>query len=79
MESAKYRRLRDLSTAQRCLLAGLTAVQLGLASAAWADLARRDPADVRGPRRAWALAIAVNFAGPAAYFRFGRRTRDKEE
>jgi hypothetical protein len=48
-------------------------VQVGLAAAAWTDLARRAPAQVRGPKWRWAVLIAVNYAGPIAYFRWGRR------
>jgi Phospholipase_D-nuclease N-terminal len=49
-----------------------TTIQLGLAAAAWTDLARRPAVQVRGPKWRWALVIAVNYAGPLAYFRWGR-------
>jgi phospholipase D-like protein len=49
------------------------AVQFGLAATAWTDLARRAPAQVRGPKWRWAALIAINYAGPIAYFRWGRR------
>jgi hypothetical protein len=52
---------------------GAGAVQLALAGTAWFDLSRRPAAAVRGPKAAWAAAIGVNFAGPIAYLRFGRR------
>jgi hypothetical protein len=48
-------------------------VQISLAATAWVDLARRPAELVRGPKPAWALAIAVNFVGPIAYFTVGRR------
>lgn len=48
-------------------------VQFGLA-AAWTDLTRCAPAEVRGPKWRWAALIAVNYAGPIAYFCWGRRT-----
>jgi hypothetical protein len=44
----------------------------GRQKAAWADLARHHPAEVRGPKWRWAALIAVNYAGPIAYFRWGR-------
>ena len=47
-------------------------LQLGLAASAWADLARRSPESVRGAKWRWAVLIAVNYAGPLAYFRWGR-------
>jgi hypothetical protein len=70
------RRWSSLSRVQRRLvLAGATAE--GAAKvAALVDLARRPPAQVRGPKWAWAAALAlVNAFGgvPLAYFRFGRR------
>ncbi|WP_189210332.1 PLDc N-terminal domain-containing protein [Actinokineospora fastidiosa] len=66
---------RSLSREQRVAVIVLAAAQIGLAVAAWADLARRPASAVRGGKRGWAWAIAVNFVGPIAYFRYGRRTR----
>jgi hypothetical protein len=51
----------------------LAAVQLSLAATAWTDLIRRPARRVNGPKTVWALVIAVNFVGPLAYFRWGRR------
>lgn len=65
----------DLSAPEQAGLVVAASVQLALAAAAWADLAKR-PADlVRGPKLAWAAIIAVNFVGPIAYFVLGRRRR----
>lgn len=65
--------MSDLSPGGRrfIVLAGI--VQVTLAGAAWLDLLRRPAAEVRGPKPAWAAVIAVNFVGPLAYFRWGRR------
>ena len=65
-------RWRDLNGRQKTALSVTAVVQLGLAAAAWTDLARRAPAQVRGPKWCWAMVIAVNYAGPIAYFRWGR-------
>ncbi|REE71142.1 phospholipase D-like protein [Rhodococcus wratislaviensis] len=62
------------TTPQRAALVVAAAVQLGLAAAAWADLAKRDPREIRGSKTTWAALIAVNFIGPIAYFRWARRT-----
>ena len=43
-----------------------------MAATAWADLARRPAGQVRGPRWRRALLVAVNFAGPIVYVRWGR-------
>ena len=67
------RQWRDLNSWQKAAVSVSAVVQCGLAAAAWTDLARRPPAQVNGPKWRWAALIAVNYAGPAAYFRWGRR------
>jgi hypothetical protein len=67
------RRWADLSPRQRAAVLTLASVQLSLAVTAWTDLARRPARRVNGPKPLWALVIAVNFVGPLAYFRWGRR------
>jgi hypothetical protein len=58
---------------RRLLVMALVAVQVSLAVSAWTDLAQRPAEAVNGPKRRWALLIAVNVVGPLAYFRWGRR------
>lgn len=72
-ENSSQRRWSELSGGARAAVAVAGAVQFGLLGAALTDLARRDPALVRGRRWVWALVSLVNFVGPLAYFRFGRR------
>jgi hypothetical protein len=48
-------------------------VQLVLAGLAWSDLAHRPAKKVNGPKGVWAAVIAINFAGPIAYFIAGRK------
>jgi Phospholipase_D-nuclease N-terminal len=71
--SENRRRWADLTPRQKAAVVLSSVVQFGLAAAAWTDLARRAPAQVRGPKWRWALLIGVNYAGPIAYFRWGRR------
>jgi hypothetical protein len=66
------RRWRDLSTRQQVAIVLLGIVQLTLAGAAWRDLARRAPEDLRGPKWFWAAFIACNWVGPISYFSVGR-------
>lgn len=71
--NGRRRRWRDLTPPQRAAIIVSAIVQFGLAAAAWTDLAHRAPAQVRGPKWHWAALIAVNYAGPLAYFRWGRK------
>jgi hypothetical protein len=66
-------RWSDLTSRQQAAVLTLASVQLSLAATAWADLATRPAAAVNGSKARWALIIAVNFVGPIAYFRWGRR------
>lgn len=67
------RRWRDLSPRQQAAVLTLASVQLSLAATAWTDLAFRPAAEVNGRKPVWAAVIAINFLGPLAYFRWGRR------
>ena len=64
---------RDLTRRQQAFIVTSGAVEVGMAAAAWWDLARRPAEQVRGPKWCWGLAIAVNVVGPVAYFTVGRR------
>ena len=67
------KRWSDLSDREKTAILVAASIQISLAATAWVDLARRPSELVRGPKPAWALAIAVNFVGPIAYFTVGRR------
>ena len=62
----------DLTDRSKTVILVLASIQLSLAITAWIDLIRRPASQVRGSKVAWAAVIAVNFVGPAAYFRRGR-------
>jgi hypothetical protein len=64
----------DLSPRQRRLIVASAVVQVGLQAAALVDLVKRPAEQVNGPKAAWVAASFVNFAGPIAYFAFGRRS-----
>ena len=63
----------DMTTGQKVTVTVVGAVQVALAAAAWADLAKRPAAQVNGPKGVWVAVIAVNWVGPIAYFVGGRR------
>lgn len=73
MSIAKTRRWADLSPGVRRVVVVSGAIEVALAAAAWVDLARRPAAEVNGKKWWWALAILINYLGPIAYFRWGRR------
>ena len=63
----------DLTDRQRTVVLTLASIQVSLAATAWADLATRPADRINGRKAMWAAIIAVNFVGPLAYFRWGRR------
>lgn len=67
------KKLKDLSSGQKKGLGVLTGLQFLLAGAALRDIWRRPADTVNGSRGLWTLACGINFAGPIAYFLFGRR------
>ncbi|HKS46916.1 MAG TPA: PLDc N-terminal domain-containing protein [Amycolatopsis sp.] len=67
------KRWSELGPRARGLVAVASVAQVTLAATAWWDLAHRPASAVRGPKKAWAFAIAVNFIGPVAYLCYGRK------
>lgn len=68
------RRWDEMSSRRRVALIVLSLLQVSLAVAAWADLARRPAGQIQGRKRTWAAIIGINFVGPLLYFGRGRRT-----
>jgi hypothetical protein len=66
---------RELTSRQRQAMMIRGALQLGLLSAALADLRSRPASQVRGPKALWVAISCANYlgAGPIAYFLLGRR------
>jgi hypothetical protein len=73
MGKRSKRRWRDLTPRQQRAIAIAGAVQVGLQVAALADLRRRAAGELHGGKPLWVALSFVNFAGPLAYFAFGRR------
>ncbi len=70
---AKVKKWSDLTAGQQMAIAVAAGIQASLLIAALWDMWHRRPEEIRGDRRLWTLAAFVNFVGPLAYFRFGRR------
>jgi hypothetical protein len=70
---SKKKRWSDLSSGQRGAIVAVGVVQVSLLVAALRDLWRRPAEEVRGSKLLWLPICFVNFFGPLAYFRFGRK------
>ncbi|WP_436498289.1 PLD nuclease N-terminal domain-containing protein [Actinokineospora sp. HUAS TT18] len=70
------KRWSELSPTARAAVVVMGVVQVGLAAVAWTDLARRPRERVNGRKAVWAAVIGINFVGPLAYLRWGRRSVD---
>jgi hypothetical protein len=51
----------------------ILAAHLAVTSITWRDLRRRPDSEVRGSKRVWRAASALNTTGSVAYFLLGRR------
>ena len=55
------------------VLAAIAVVHLTVMALTWRDLRARPAGQVRGNKRIWQVASALNTIGSAAYWLFGRR------
>lgn len=69
----KFSKWQDLSKPQRLAVMILSIVQFTLLGAALWDLRKRPQEQIRGSKRLWMALAFVNWIGPLAYFKFGRR------
>jgi hypothetical protein len=58
------------------VFAGILAAHVAITSFTWRDLRRRSENEVRGSKRLWRVASALNTLGSMAYFLIGRRPID---
>jgi len=59
----------------KVVLATVAVVHLMVMALTWRDLRSRSAGQVRGPKKLWRVASALNTSGSAAYWLFGRRRR----
>jgi hypothetical protein len=57
----------------KLVLATIAVVHLTAVALTWRDLRSRPAGQVRGPKKIWQVASALNTTGSAAYWLFGRR------
>ncbi len=63
----------DMTPLQKRAIVGAGVLEVVLTSIALIDLAKRESAQVRGPKALWLLGIFVQPVGPIAYLSLGRR------
>lgn len=63
----------DLSPQKRATISIVGLVQVALLAAALIDIRRRPAEQIKGSKKLWTLVAFINFAGPIAYFVFGRK------
>jgi hypothetical protein len=63
----------DLTPGQQNAIKLLALTELIAKIAMLIDIRRRPASQIRGPKRLWRAAAAVNTIGPVSYFVFGRR------
>jgi hypothetical protein len=59
----------------KLVVAAIAAVHLTAVTLTWRDLRSRSAGQVRGPKKVWQAASALNTTGSVAYWLFGRRPR----
>lgn len=57
----------------KLVLATIAVVHLTAVALTWRDLRSRPAGQVRGPKKIWQVASALNTTGSVAYWLFGRR------
>lgn len=70
---AKKKQWSDMSRGQQVATVVSSIVQMALLAAALWDIRHRPADQIKGSKGAWTAASFINFAGPIAYFLFGRK------
>lgn len=65
--------MADKRKPSKLVLAVIGVVHLAVMTLTWRDLRSRPPGQVRGNKKFWRLASALNTTGSAAYWLVGRR------
>lgn len=69
----RSRRWNELTIIEKVGVIALGAIQVALFGAAQWDIRRRPASQISGSKALWTALAFINFAGPIAYFLFGRR------
>ncbi len=63
----------ELTGQEKVGVIGLSALQLALLGAALWDIRYRSATEINGKKWVWTMVSFLNFIGPLAYFKFGRK------
>lgn len=69
----RSRRWNELTILEQAGVIALGAIQVALFGAAQWDIRRRPTSQIFGGKALWTALAFINFAGPIAYFVFGRK------
>jgi hypothetical protein len=67
------KRWKDLTGPQKVGIVVMTMVQLGLLAGALWDIRKRPDDEINGNKWVWAGVSLINYVGPLAYFKYGRK------
>jgi hypothetical protein len=67
------KRWEDLTGPQKVGIIVMTTVQLGLLAGALWDIRKRPADEINGNKWVWAGVSLINYVGPLAYFKYGRK------
>ena len=73
MGKSRKKRWSDMSRGQQVATVLASMVQIALLAAALWDIHHRPDEQVKGKKAVWTGVSFINFAGPIAYFLFGRK------
>ncbi len=68
----KRKQWSELTRIQKAIFVALGIFQVALLAVAQWDINRRPEEEIRGNKWIWKAIALINFAGPIAYFLFGR-------
>ncbi len=67
------KRWEDLTGPQKVGIIVMTMVQLGLLAGALWDIRKRPDDEINGNKWVWVGVSLINYVGPLAYFKYGRK------
>jgi hypothetical protein len=73
MGKSRKKRWSEMTRGQQAATVVGAVIQMSLLAAALWDISHRPDGGINGSKKLWTAVSFVNFAGPIAYFLFGRK------